>query len=75
MIDNVKVFTNLGYMLNNRTKLNMKKYMHNTDIYYTTKYSTLLKIRVVILQNYRVVNKEGLFTYNFNNNTLLKKGC
>ena len=36
MIDNVKVFTNLGYMLNNRCK-----YMHNTDIYYTTKYSSI----------------------------------
>ena len=30
-------------MLNNGTKLKkkMKKYMHNTDIYYTTKYSSI----------------------------------
>ena len=41
MIDNVKVFTNLGHMLNNGTKLNKKKYMHNTDLYYTTKYSSI----------------------------------
>ena len=41
MIDNVKVFTNLGHMLNNEIKLNKKKYTHNTALYYTTKYSSI----------------------------------
>ena len=39
MIYNVNVYSNLGHMLNNGTKLNMKKI--HADLYYTTKYSSI----------------------------------